>query len=95
MKLEGRISGRRLCCCGLGWMRFGAVLCAVRVTRAVGGGVVVFWIWKKKVGDFSERHDLSARNRAWGRARMAKLRRNTLRFARSIISNDIAVFSTI
>ena len=86
---------RRLCCLGLGWMRFGAVLYAVRFITTVDGGVVVLRVRKKKVGDSSERHDFPARNRAWGRAWMAKLRSNTLRFVRSAISNDIAVLSTI
>ena len=76
-------------------MRFGAVLCTVRFIKTVGGGAVVLWVRKKKVDDFSERHDLSARNRARGRARMAKIKSNTLRFVRSAISNDIAGLSTI
>ena len=59
------------------------------------GGAVVLWIWKNKVDDSPERHDLPAQNRAWGRARMATLRSNTLRFVRSAISNDITVLSTI
>ena len=76
-------------------MRFGAVLGTVRVIKTVDGGVVVLRIRKNEVGDFPERYELPARNRAWGRAGMAKPRSNALRFVKSAISNDNAILSII